>query len=135
MSRDKLVQYAHDLRALKTQKEELEGQLKTVNAQLTELTTKTIPEALQDQEVPRLTVDGVGTLYLQTEVYAFVPAEQRDAFYDWLRMNGHGDLIKDTVHPGTLKAWAKEQLSEGIALPDELVKATLVPTARLKKGS
>ena len=69
--------------------------------------------------------DGKGTfthqsgarVSLRHEVYTGVAKDQHEAFHAWLRANGHGDLIKETVHAQTLKGWARERLEEGEPLP------------------
>ena len=49
----------------------------------------------------------------------------RDAGMKWLRENGHGDLIQDTVNAGTLASFARNlQIEHGIDLPDEIFKVT-----------
>lgn len=127
-----LVQMVRELRTAKDRKEALEAELKTVNGTIRDLAEQRIPEYMEDNEIDKITVDGVGTLYLTTKVYANVKAEDREVFYEWLRETGNGDLIKETVYPATLNAFAKEQLGNGVALPDVLT-ARLYPTANLRR--
>jgi hypothetical protein len=122
----------HDLRDLKDRKEQLEDELKSVNGQIRALAEGKIPEYMQDNEIEKFSVTGVGTVYVQQKVYANVKADNREAFFHWLRENGSADLIKETVHPSTLNAFAKEQLSEGKEIPDVL-EARLYPTATLRR--
>lgn len=134
MSEARLIACGKKLHNLKSVKDDLEKQLKAVNAEITELSTQVIPDLMEQLEVPKITIDGIGTLFKRPEVYAYVLAERREDFHTWLREHGHGDLVKETVHPATLKAFAKEQLSEGNPLPEELIKATLIQTAQIRKG-
>lgn len=130
---NQLTHWAHELRDLKTQKEELEAQLKDVNKKIRKLAEQQIPEYMEENEIEKLSVAGVGTIYLTQKVYANVKAEDREAFMDWLRSTGHEDLIKEQVHPSTLNAFAKEQISEGRELP-EVLDARLYPTATLRRS-
>ena len=130
---NELTSMCHDLRDLKNQKEELEAQLKDVNKRIRKLAEQQIPEYMEENEIEKLSVAGVGTVYLTQKVYANVKAENREAFMDWLRETGHEDLIKEQVHPSTLNAFAKEQISEGKELP-EVLDARLYPTATLRRS-
>lgn len=129
---NELTSMVHDLRELKDRKEALEEKLKQINKGIRDLAEQRIPEYMNENEIEKFTVEGVGTCFLTTKVYANVKSEDKDAFFDWLRENGNGDLIKESVHPSTLNAFAKEQLTEGKALPDVLT-ARLYPTATLRR--
>lgn len=49
----------------------------------------------------------------------------KDGAMNWLRENGHGDLIQDTVNAGTLASFARNlQIEQGIDLPEDLFKVT-----------
>lgn len=130
---NELTTMVHELRDLKTQKEELEAQLKHVNGEIRKLAEHRIPEYMEENEIEKFSVTGVGTVYTQQKVYANVKAENREAFYQWLREHGASELIKETVHPSTLNAFAKEQLTEGKDLPDVL-EARIYPTATLRRS-
>lgn len=132
MSENPLVVMARDLRAKKDRKEVLEAELKELNKGIRELAEQRIPTYMDDNEIEKLSVEGVGTIFLTTKVYANVKAEDREKFFTWLRENGNGDLIKEVVHPQTLNAFAKEQLGNGVSLPDVL-DARLYPTANLRR--
>ena len=81
-----------------------------------------IPTKMEDMGIQSVNITGVGRLSLRAEMYAgFQPGMQDDAI-TWLEQHGHGDLVKETVHNSTLKAFLKEQLREGEILPDELFK-------------
>ncbi len=129
---NELTSMVHELRELKDRKEQLEDELKSVNGQIRALAEGKIPEYMEENEIEKFSVTGVGTVYVQQKVYANVKADDREAFFHWLREHGSADLIKETVHPSTLNAFAKEQLSEGKELPDVL-DARLYPTATLRR--
>lgn len=130
----KLTDLAKELAGLKERKADLEAQLKEVNKQIAVVSIKRLPEAMEDAEQEKFVVDAVGTIYIQDRLEVSVKADDRPRFYEWLRQNGHQDLVVDYVWPRTLSAWAKEQLNEGAPLPDFL-KATFIPTAMLRRKS
>lgn len=121
------------MRELKDRKKSLEDELKALNEELTSIETEKLPTCMDDNDVEKFTVPGVGTIYQQVKVYAYVKAEDRERFHDWLRATENGELIKETVHPQTLNAFAKEQLEAGNDLP-EWFKASKVPTAMLRRN-
>ena len=129
---NELTSMVHDLRDLKDKKEALEDELKGVNAQIRALAEHKIPEYMNENEIEKFSVTGAGTVYVTQKVYANVKADNREAFFQWLREHGSGDLIKETVHPSTLNAFAKEQLTEGKDIPDVL-EARIYPTATLRR--
>lgn len=132
MSNTKLTALAERLRALKDRKEIINEELKAIDGELTTLTTVDLIEAMDAADITKFTVEGVGSIYQQVKVYASVLKENEAKFHEWLREQGHADLIRDYVFPGTLSSFAKEQIEAGVDLPD-FVKATKVPTAMLRR--
>ena len=124
---------AEQLLQLKVLESEHNDALKDIKRQIDEIQKREIPELFEVQGVTNAKVAGVGTIYLQDKVFAYVKAEDQDRFKDWLRDNGHGELIKETVHAATLTAWAKEQLEQAKPLP-EFVSASFVTQAALRKS-
>lgn len=72
------------------------------------------------------------TVFLAADMHAHVPKEKEGAFHAWLEKNGNGDLIKRTVFYSTLRAFLKEQVSNGVTLP-EYVQAHPYLVARIRK--
>jgi hypothetical protein len=142
-------------------KEELEQQLKQVNAALRELESKDIPELLLLAGVKKFTTtDGTEVSY-GTAYYG--RADTPEAI-EWLNTHGHGGLVKhefkvpiaasdaaaakalnkylaqagysfeekEYVHSSTMKAWLKEQISAGAPLPTELFSVFTEYVTRVK---
>jgi hypothetical protein len=122
------------LRTLKDYKEELEDKLKEVNKEAKDLQERVIPRLMEDSEIEKATIEGAGTIYVKQELYvSMLPAFDEEAeapFYSWARENAP-DLIKPYIHPGRLKSFCKESLENGVALPDNMIKATFVPMGTL----
>ncbi len=94
-----------------------------------------LPEAMQEEGISSCTVDGVGRVTLRSDIYASIPASNREAAFDWLRGTGHGGVIKESIHHGTLKALIKEMIRSGEQLPPEdLVKVTPYDMAVLTRS-
>lgn len=120
---DELVSEYIDLKA---NLEELKTLTKSVEAKYDDIRKRQLPDKMQ--ELGLIAPDGKGgfthssgaKIYLKTEVYAYCKKENEPQFFEWLRAQGHGDLIKETVHNQTLKAFAKECIKDGVALPPQL---------------
>ena len=86
-----------------------------------------LPDAMQEAGMVAATGKGSFTLadgrkiFLQTDMHVHLTKADKPAFYEWLKENGHKDLIVPHVHPATLKAFCKEQVSEGNKLPDVII--------------
>lgn len=83
-----------------------------------------LPEKMDEEGISTITVAGVGRATLQSDIYFSIPATTKDDAYQWLRDNGHGDIIQETVNSSTGKSWAKEMLKGGKILPENLFKVS-----------
>lgn len=124
---------------------------------------ETIPSAMQELGLESLTLDTGQKLKVQQEVYASIPAANKQAAYRWLNEHGFGGLIKvevdasfgkgdqekalelyneltgrglqasfdESVHAQTLKAFLKEQISQGNDIPLDLFGARPVWAAKI----
>lgn len=110
----------------------LEEMLKGAKAKLDELRKRRIPEKMH--ELGLIRPDGRGNfthtsgarVHLKIDTFASIRRtndagqatdEHELALWQWLRESGHGDLIKETVNPMTLKSFCKERLEDGEPLP------------------
>jgi hypothetical protein len=131
MASPEMVALGKALFAAKEVKDDLEAQLKAVNATILKLATVDLSKMMEDGEVPSFKIEGFGTVFLQTELFVSVLKENRALLHGWLRDIDCGDLVQESVAPQSLKALCKERLQGGKPLPD-YVKATPVPTVRTR---
>ncbi len=87
-----------------------------------------LPLVMQEQDVEKIAVTGVGTVYLQDDIrikrllpQGVEEGSKDDALFDWLDAVGAGDVIKSTVNFSTLKAMIKRRIQS----PDKLPKGQL----------
>jgi len=118
-----LNRLAQELRELEDQLKEAEGHASALRVRRDRIKNKDLPEAMETAEIDKFTVDGVGTVYITQRAYGNILAANRDDAYAWFKENGFGDLVKETVHPQTLNAFAKEQLENGAELPEFITVA------------
>lgn len=81
----------------------------------TTLSREQVPDVLRRHNVKTITVEGVGRVSLGTRWSASMP--DKTAGFEWLRGNGHGGVIQETVNAQTLGALAKEMSNDGAELP------------------
>lgn len=103
---------------LKEKKQRLEAELKTVNEEIRELQYRQIPEAMRLLGITQYKRDDGILFYLTSYTRPKVKEGQEDAFKEWLRRMGYGDLIRESVPYQTLGAWYRE-LDEAGEVPDD----------------
>lgn len=99
----------------------LENQRKPLQKELDTLRLTEIPAEMAEEDVRSLT-GGFGRCTLVSDLY--VQVLEKEGLMDWLEGAGHGDMIVPTVNAQTLKAFCKEQMKEGVELPEDTLKLT-----------
>lgn len=93
-----------------------------------------IPDIMEDKEVKNLTLSDIGRQFVKVNDVSTTVLD-KDAAYQWLRDNGKGDLIQPTVHPSSLKSFAKAYMEESqMDLPDCFKVSRNVTVSIRKKG-
>ena len=82
------------------------------NKELDVIRLKVIPNRFAEDGFSSMNIPGVGRLGLTKDAYCTQVKEKQSEFFDWLRENDYGDLIKDTVNPSSLKSLVKELAEE-----------------------
>jgi len=84
---------------LETQKKILttEGELKKLKEVETTLSEQTIPNLMQQAGISMLKLADGSSVEVKPFYSARIPASKSDEAFNWLRENGHGDLIKNQV--------------------------------------
>ena len=60
-----------------------------------------------------------GNLFFRSDmIKPYIRKDDRDRFYDWLRENEYGSIIKNTVNVNTLQAFVREQHELKNPLPE-----------------
>ncbi len=109
--------------ALREVKDGLEEALKGATAAYDDVRKRKLPEKMQELGLIGPTGKGGFThssgskVHLRVEVWAYIKKEAQEETYTWLKENGHGGILKETVHPQTLRAFAKELLEDGAPMP------------------
>lgn len=119
-----LQERAQEFLILKADLEAAKEECSSIQKVFDTLRQVTIPDEMDSAGISSANFPGIGRLTLTADLFAGIQPEQQQAAYQWLQENGHGDLIKDYVHPSTLKAFIKELMEGGEILPEAIFKAT-----------
>ncbi len=115
-----IFELADQLRELSEAKAALQAELKELNANIERTNDLLVAEMVTEELQNFNRNDRI--FYLQTDLYVTPTEERKEVFFEALRQQGFGDLIKETVNAQTLKAFTKEQVRENDnELPDWLV--------------
>jgi hypothetical protein len=134
-----LFEMALELEELKRELDELEARRKPAQARYDELRKKKIPDLMRaagminEKGKGSFTTATGATIFIKNDVYAYVNKANEDQFFEHLEKTGNASLVKRTVHPGTLKAYARELLEEGAEIPPVL-SVTTEQSVSLRKG-
>lgn len=132
---DDIFSLANRLQKLKEHKKQLVAETKSVNAEIEEVETQ-LAGLMVDQEMQNFTRNGQ-MFYLQTKIYASAVPERKSELFAWLKENGYGDLVYETVNANSLAAFVREQLEEADELPEgleELVNVHEKTTVGMRKA-
>ena len=103
---------------LETQNEidKLEDRLKTFKTTETTLSEQTIPNLMQQAGVSLIKLKDGSSVEIKPFYAARIPSSKVEEAFEWLRTNGHGDLIKNNV----MLTFGRNQDNEAKSLVAEL---------------
>lgn len=129
---DRLVEHARRLQDIRQEIADVEGKLALLKASKSELEGTTIPQMMEDAEIDKMSIQGVGTLYLEQKVHVSILKADSEKFFAFLTERGEDSIITRSVHHKTLSAWGKEMLAKQLPLP-EYLKVYPQQVARIRK--
>jgi len=100
VSQNGLASIAHTARLIRLAQQDVEHakeSLKEKEAELRRLTDEVMPSLFSELGLTSFTLDDGSKLEVRQTYSATPLAENRPKVYEWLRENGYGDLIKNTV--------------------------------------
>ena len=115
MSAD-IAQKCNELLDIQKELTELEDKVKKVKAAEVKLSENDIPNLMQQAGIQLLKLNDGSSVEVKPYYAARIPVSRQEEAFDWLRDNGHGDLIKNNV---TL-TFGRNQDNEAKSLVDEL---------------
>lgn len=122
------------MKALQTQKDELEEKLTEINKSLDELRLRQIPSLMESLEVKNATFEGLGRVQLASDLYASTREGKKDDAMRWLRDCGYEGMITETYNASSLKALLRRMLVEGAEIPDTIFNVSPFTRASIVKA-
>jgi hypothetical protein len=92
-----------------------------------------LPEKLQEKNINGISYAGIGKVSLIDDAYVSVKANKQQSAFEWLSDMGHGEIIKETVHAGALKALLKNKLKEGEEIPEDIFNVQEYKYSKIKR--
>lgn len=129
---NRLSELGRTLFDLKKTKAEYEEKIKNLDAEITRISQVELPKLMEDGQIPKFAIEGLGTVFISNEFYSNVLKDDRPKLHEWMRENGFGDIIQEYIFPQTLTAFVREQISKNNPLPP-VVKVSHVPTAKTRR--
>lgn len=82
---------------------------------------------------PPFVIEGIGRVNVSHKYSCTIIAPKPEG-HQWLKDNGYGELVTETVNSSTLAAFAKDLLeNKGEELPDDIFKTSLNPYTSITK--
>jgi hypothetical protein len=112
--------------AIRNLDDQIEEVGKAMSKALQLLSVTILPQRFQEEGVSTLTMKELGARFtVNTRITASMTDKERAM--EWLREEGHGDIIVPTVNSSTLSKFASEYvLEQGQDLPAELFKLSTI---------
>lgn len=126
-----LVDNILKMKALKAEIDELDEAKKILQAEYDKLRLFDVPNEMSEQDTTSLKGEW-GRCTLTADLT--VKVNDKSELHKWLQDSGYGDLIVPTVNPQTLKAFVKEQMGNGAALPETILVVNPFSRAVLYKS-
>lgn len=107
----KILEHAKRFKELKAKSAEQDAALKETNKEWDECELQLL-EAMIEEGVNSINIDGLGLYSMRTENYLSVNAANKPVAYGYLKESGNGSLLKEEVNPRTLTAFLKGHLAD-----------------------
>lgn len=83
--------------SLEKRVEDLEEELKLAKENLRQVAEQDLPMALHEIGMKEVKMEDGSTVSVSNFYNVSIPKDKTDQAFDWLRTNGHGDLVKNVV--------------------------------------
>ena len=125
-----LVKLFHKFKQIKDLMDEVKVKINKYNDRLR---NGIVPERMEEAGVQKMTIKGVGTLYLTNDMSVSIKPGMKEDVFNYFRDLDMADLIKEGIDPKTLKAQLKKLFSSGSIVP-ELFNISFFTRAAIRKS-
>lgn len=134
-----LQEKAKQLALLKQLKEHHEHMAEMASARYAKLATEVFRE-MTDSDVPSIAISG--DIFADKKKRSITPKLKlaprivnEELFHNWLRLNGHGALIRAYVFPASVESLCNKYAEQNLALPPkEILDVFKVETANVRRS-
>lgn len=130
-----IIKHYNQVRIAAEQIKEAREAINDINDSLSKTIIPDVVANLKERtgEKPPFNIEGVGRVSVSYRFSCTMP--DKDVGIDWLKGNGHGGLVQETVNSSTLSAFAKDLLeNQGVELPAEIFKVGTSPYTSITKA-
>ena len=113
LSTKSLVELAKLQNDTKQKIDDIKGALTLLTSFYELLRKHHVPNAMEEQGIKNISIDGVGQIVNSKAYYVSIESDRQEDAYNWLRDNGHGLLIKETVNNNSLRALLTDYINNG----------------------
>ena len=118
---------------LKTNVDELKAVKTSISKYYDVIRLHKVPEKMREQGTLSATIEGVGRIGLTRDSYVSIVTDMKEEAYQWLSDHGHGAIVKDYVHPGTLKSLLTEKVEKGEEVPESIFSVKLYKYSKITR--
>lgn len=119
------------LAKLRDRKAELQEELSKIQQEIDVLTAE-INEEMLLQGIQHINIDGIGTVYLSSRLFASCTQENLPKLQEWLKQIGAEGLLRPYIPNQTLSALVRERMEKGEAIPD-FINVTVKPGLNIRR--
>ncbi len=112
---EEMASLAKAFKEAKDRKAELDKESKEKEQIMKEAGARLL-EIFDSKTITQIKFEELGTFFIKPS--AFPKVEDQEKFYKWLRATNQDSIIKETVHPQTLRAFVKERIEKAEPMPD-----------------
>ena len=122
LSKKTLVELAKLQNDTKQKIDDIKGALTLLTSFYELLRKYHVPNAMEAQGIKNISIDGVGQVVNSKSYYVSIESDRQEDAYNWLRDNGHGLLIKETVNNNSLRALLTDYINNGGAINENIFR-------------
>jgi hypothetical protein len=90
----------------------------------------TMPQAMETEGIKSFKLPSGKGIRVQDETYVSMLVDNFPQMKTWLQDHGEDGIIKETIHPSTLKSFIIGKVGAGEEYPSDLVNIQIIPKAR-----
>lgn len=128
---DRIFELADKLLELREEKDRLKELTKQNNEEIDRVEQE-LAELMRVEEIDNFKRSG-RTFYPIVKTWASPQRGRREAVYDWMKENGYGDLVTETVHAQRFNSMINEMIEDDGTVPEDLERLINV-TERVSIG-